>query len=45
MSGRLPVELLGAPAGEAAEELFLQRLQLTRALVDMAAEIPVTTPA
>jgi hypothetical protein len=41
----LPLELLGGPPGEEAEELFRQRLQLTRTLVDMAAEITVTAPA
>ena len=41
----LPLELLGGPPGEEAEELFRQRLQLTRVLVDMATEIPVTAAA
>lgn len=35
----LPVELLGAPPSEEHQALFLDRLRLTRALVDMAAEI------
>jgi len=36
----LPVELLtSASPDEETEALFLQRLQLTRAMVDMAAEI------
>ncbi len=40
-----PRGVRSGPPGEEAEELFRQRLQLTRVLVDMAAEIPVTAPA
>jgi hypothetical protein len=42
----LPIELLTSAAPtEEAEVLFLKRLQLTRVLVDMAAEIQATGPS